>query len=51
MRMLRNACACADASVGAIALALKRFGATFKNHPNLAKYAQQIAVCFLLRSL
>ena len=36
--------ACADVALGPIVLALIRFGATFKEFPNLAKYAETIKV-------
>ena len=37
-------CAPADAAVGPFALALKRFGATLKDFPNLAKYVETVGV-------
>ena len=35
---------CADTAVGPFVLAVKRFGATFKEFPNLAKYAVSLEV-------
>ena len=35
---------CTDAAVGPFVLALKRFGASLKEWPNLAKYADSLQV-------
>ena len=36
--------ACADVALGPAVLSLVRFGATFKEFPNLAKYAETVKV-------
>ena len=40
----QSGCGPADAAVGPFALALKRFGATLKDFPNLAKYVETVGV-------